>query len=111
MAEAQDAVRKKNDIALCAALVAISRCVENVLKAFMKILPTPDVDLGVDPLVWAKTVAPVGVTFNKGMPSPSGLGTPFFHALDVFFGRAGYGSVLGHDSKKVCPILACLLES
>lgn len=52
-----------------------------------------------DPLVWAKTVAPVGVSFNKGMPSPSGLGTPFFHLLDVLLGREAYSSTLGKDSR------------
>ena len=64
----------------------------------MKIIPDPNANLGIEPLVWAKTVAPVGVSFNKGMPSPSGLGTPFFHCLDMFFSRGNYSSILGKDS-------------
>eukprot|EP00035_Acanthoeca_spectabilis_P032822 m.20586 g.20586 ORF g.20586 m.20586 type:complete len:1458 (+) comp5590_c0_seq1:339-4712(+) len=95
-----DAVMRRDTPNLRSALLDVTRCVDNILKAFMKIRPDGAARLGVDPLVWAKTVAPVGVTFNPGMPSPSGLGTPFFHALDVFLGRAGYDTVLGRDSAK-----------
>lgn len=98
IAHAQDAVQRQDDDKLLAALQAISECVENVQKAFMKIIPDPRAKLGIEPLVWAKTVAPVGVSFNKGMPSPSGLGTPFFHCLDIFFSRGKYQSILGKDS-------------
>jgi hypothetical protein len=98
IAHAQDAVQQEDDDRLLLALQNITMCIENVQRAFMKIIPNPSARLGLEPLVWAKTVAPVGVSFNKGMPSPSGLGTPFFHCLDVFFTRGKYQSTLGKDS-------------
>ena len=98
MCHAQDAVQRHDDELMLKCLQDISKCVENIQAAFMKIIPDPNARLGIEPLVWAKTVAPVGVSFNKGMPSPSGLGTPFFHCLDVFFSRGQYASILGKDT-------------
>ena len=95
---AQDATLRRDDEMMLESLQSIATCIENIQAAFMKIIPDPDARLGMEPLVWAKTVAPVGVSFNKGMPSPSGLGTPFFHVLDVFFSRGQYSSILGKDS-------------
>mmetsp|Transcript_36871 Transcript_36871/g.89559 ORF Transcript_36871/g.89559 Transcript_36871/m.89559 type:complete len:651 (-) Transcript_36871:26-1978(-) len=98
MAFAQDAVVRDDADALLTSIEKLTHSIELILQAFMKIIPDDMATLGVDPLVWAKTVAPVGVSFNKGMPSPSGLGTPFFHMLDVFLGRGKYSSILGRDS-------------
>ena len=98
MCLAQDAVQRCDDEAMFHVLHDIGECIQNIQVAFMKIIPDPNADTGIEPLVWAKTVAPVGVSFNKGMPSPSGLGTPFFHCLDVFFSRGLYASTLGKDA-------------
>ena len=95
---AQDAVIRDDTDDLIDAIELLKRAIERIATAFMKIIPESSAMNGVDPLVWAKTVAPVGVSFNEGMPSPSGLGTPFFHCLDVFFSRGKYSSMLGRDS-------------
>lgn len=95
---AQDAVQRGDDELLLSTLHAMANSIEQIQAAFMRIIPDPNAKLGIDPLAWAKTVAPVGVSINKGMPSPSGLGTPFFHCLDVFFSRGVYSSILGKDS-------------
>ena len=51
----------------------------------------------VDPVVWAKTVAPFAVPLQPGVPGPSGTSSPIFHLLDVFFGRRTYASLLGAE--------------
>ncbi|MCP4360761.1 MAG: FHA domain-containing protein [Chloroflexi bacterium] len=66
-------------------------------KIFMALNPNPYSDTFVDPVVWAKTVAPFAVPFTEGTVGPSGVGAPLFHMLDVFFGRHNYSSHLGAE--------------
>jgi sulfite reductase (NADPH) flavoprotein alpha-component len=51
----------------------------------------------VDPLTWAKTVAPFAVPFSRELQGPSGTSSPLFSTLDVFFGRSRYASALGRE--------------
>ena len=51
----------------------------------------------VDPVVWAKAVGPLAVSYEEGVPGPSGIASPIFHLLDEFFGRRSYGTKLGHE--------------
>ncbi len=66
-------------------------------KIFMALNPNPYSDTYVDPVVWAKTVAPFAVPFTEGTVGPSGVGAPLFHMLDVFFSRHDYSSHLGKE--------------
>ncbi|MCP4422200.1 MAG: hypothetical protein GY805_36780 [Chloroflexi bacterium] len=66
-------------------------------KIFMALNPNPYSDTFVDPVVWAKTVAPFAVPFAEGTVGPSGVGAPLFHMLDVFFSRHDYSSHLGTE--------------
>ena len=51
----------------------------------------------VDPVVWAKAVGPLAVSYEEGVPGPSGVASPIFHLLDEFFGRRSYDTKLGHE--------------
>ncbi len=51
----------------------------------------------VDPVVWAKAVGPLAVSYEEGVPGPSGIASPIFHLLDEFFGRRSYDTKLGHE--------------
>ncbi|MCH7610981.1 MAG: FHA domain-containing protein [Chloroflexi bacterium] len=51
----------------------------------------------VDPVVWAKAVGPLAVSYEEGVPGPSGIASPIFHLLDEFFGRRTYDTKLGHE--------------
>ncbi len=51
----------------------------------------------VDPVVWAKAVGPLAVSYEEGVPGPSGIASPIFHLLDEFFGRQTYDTKLGHE--------------
>ncbi len=66
-------------------------------KIFMALNPNPYSDTYVDPVVWAKTVAPFAVPFAEGTVGPSGVGAPLFHMLDVFFSRHNYSSHFGQE--------------
>jgi len=66
-------------------------------KIFMALNPNQYSDTFVDPVVWAKTVAPFAVPISEGTVGPSGVGAPLFHMLDVFYGRKEYSSHLGAE--------------
>jgi len=51
----------------------------------------------VDPVVWAKAVGPLAVSYEEGVPGPSGIASPIFHLLDEFFRRRTYDTKLGHE--------------
>jgi sulfite reductase (NADPH) flavoprotein alpha-component len=51
----------------------------------------------VDPVIWAKTVAPFAVPFQREYQGPSGTSSPVFSALDIFFGRREHTSILGRE--------------
>ena len=66
-------------------------------KTFMALNPNPHSDTFVDPVVWAKTVAPFAVPITEGTVGPSGVSAPAFHVLDVFFSRHTYNTHLGKE--------------
>jgi len=97
---AQEAVARDDIDALKKELILITSGLLQVTnKSFMKINPNPYSDSHVDPVVWAKTVAPFAVPINKGVAGPSGTAAPIFHILDTFFGRSSYGSRFGNEMK------------
>jgi hypothetical protein len=97
-AAAQSAVLRRDDEALMHALAGISECLRQVLRtALRKIDPRKGSATYVDPVVWAKTVAPFAVPFSRELQGPSGTSSPIFSALDSFFGRKRHDSVLGRE--------------
>ncbi len=66
--------------------------------SFMQINPNPYSDSYVDPVIWAKTVAPFAVPIHEGVQGPSGTSSPIFHLLDIFFARVAYRSILGQET-------------
>jgi sulfite reductase (NADPH) flavoprotein alpha-component len=66
-------------------------------KTFMALNLNPHSDTFVDPVVWAKTVAPFAVPITEGTVGPSGVSAPAFHMLDTFFSRHHYDTHLGKE--------------
>lgn len=96
--EAQDAVLADDPSALERALAAISAGFEPILaRSLPKISAHPHSPTFVDPVVWAKTVAPMAVPIHAGQQGPSGTTSPIFNTLDLFFGRKRYESFLGRE--------------
>lgn len=52
----------------------------------------------VDPVVWAKTFAPLAVPIQKGVAGPVGAATPSLQVLDAFFERQSYRGQVGVET-------------
>jgi sulfite reductase alpha subunit-like flavoprotein len=97
---AQEAAHRQDNEALKQELILIADGLRHItLISFMKINPNKYSDSHVDPVVWAKTVAPFAVPINKGVAGPSGTSAPIFHVLDSFFERRDYSSRFGVEMK------------
>jgi hypothetical protein len=97
-AAAQTAVWQRDDAALVRALEGIEACLAEVLRTSLrKIDPRKPSVTHVDPVIWAKTVAPFAVPFAREYQGPSGTSSPVFSALDVFFNRRQHASILGRE--------------
>ena len=70
--------------------------------SFMKVNPNAYNSRYVDPVVWGKTVAPLATPFQEGnaIPGPSGTAIPTFTLMDIFFGRGGYATTVGHETDR-----------
>jgi sulfite reductase alpha subunit-like flavoprotein len=79
---------------LCALEDLLSRLTFDTL---LQIDPNPLSPTAVDPLVWAKTVAPFAAPVHAGELGLSGGGSPVFHALDALFGRERWDGPVGHE--------------
>ncbi|MDB4989643.1 MAG: Sulfite reductase flavoprotein alpha-component [Myxococcaceae bacterium] len=102
IAAAQGAVVREDEEELEAALLGIVDCLTRVVASSLpKINPNPYSKSHVDPVVWAKTVAPFAVPLHPGDQGPSGTSSPLFNALDLFFGRKDYASFLGREIKQL----------
>ena len=99
---AQDAVLVGDQEALEEALLGvISILTQLVGTSLPKINPSPFGVTHVDPVVWAKTVAPFAVPMHAGDSGSSGTSSPLFNTLDLFFGRRDYGSFLGREIRQL----------
>lgn len=97
-AAAQTAALHTDDAALLCALNGISECLRRVLRTSLpKIDPRKRSPTHVDPVIWAKTVAPFAVPFQREHQGPSGTSSPIFSTLDVFFGRQRHATTLGRE--------------
>jgi sulfite reductase (NADPH) flavoprotein alpha-component len=95
---AQDAVLNEDEDGVERALVAIIDCLDDIVsESLLKINPNPHSRTFVDPVVWAKSVAPLAVPLHAGDQGPSGTSSPIFAALDTFFCRAQNASFLGRE--------------
>ncbi len=95
---AQEATVLHDREALESALVTIIGCLHRMTReSLLTIDPNPLGRTHVDPVVWAKTVAPFAVPFEKGVQGPSGTSSPIFNVMDVFLGRSGFQTFLGKE--------------
>ena len=95
---AQEAVYRDDVEALKEELIQITSGIQHFgYKVFRVLNPNPYSDTYVDPVIWAKTVAPFAVPIAKGTVGPSGVSAPSFHMLDIFFGRDHYDTHLGEE--------------
>ncbi|MFC1878299.1 FHA domain-containing protein [Chloroflexota bacterium] len=98
MVRAQEAVNRDDVEALKKELIFITDGIRRFgHKIFMALNPNPYSDTFVDPVVWAKTVAPFAVPIAKDTVGPSGVSAPSFHMLDIFFSRHSYDTHLGEE--------------
>src|SRR5439155_6790289 len=104
LVRAQEAVVRDDRAALEAELLLILERLQHVTEvSVQKIDPNPLSDTYVDPVVWATTVAPFAVPIEAGTAGPSGTASPIFHALDTFFERKRFDSVLGKEALHLRP--------
>ena len=95
---AQEAAALDDPESLERELIAIADTLQRVARqSFAKIRPDPYATSYVDPVVWAKTVAPFAVPISEGVAGPSGTSAPLFHVLDEFFGRRHFESRFGAE--------------
>jgi sulfite reductase alpha subunit-like flavoprotein/pSer/pThr/pTyr-binding forkhead associated (FHA) protein len=98
LVQAQEAATRDDVTALKQALGLVADDLRHVTyRSFMTINPNPYSDSYVDPVVWAKTVAPFAVPIQSGTAGPSGTSAPIFHMLDSFFGRQRYDTRFGAE--------------
>jgi cytochrome b involved in lipid metabolism len=98
VADAQDAVLDDEPQALRTALDGITDVLRTTTRrSLSSIDPRPHSATHVDPVVWAKTVAPFAVPLRPGVLGPSGTASPVFNLLDSFLGRPSHASQLGRE--------------
>ncbi len=98
LVRAQEAAGRDDMDGLKQELILVTEGLHHVThQSFMTINPNPYSDTHVDPVVWAKTVAPFAVPIQPGTAGPSGTSAPIFHILDAFFGRHRYDTRFGEE--------------
>ena len=99
---AQEAVQRDAPEKLMVELEFIRERLNHITKiSLLKINPRPVSKTYVNPIVWAKTVAPFAVPIKDGVQGPSGTSSPIFHLMDVFLRRDRYDSILGRESLRI----------
>ncbi len=72
-----------------------------VRESLLNINPNPASSSYVNPVVWAKTVAPFAVPLQAGIQGPSGTSSPIFNLLDIFLGRKKNETFLGREIRQL----------
>jgi len=99
---AQEAAMVDDREAVEAEMMTIIASLQRVIReSLLKINPNPAGLSHVDPVTWAKTVAPFAVPFVEGVLGPSGTSSPIFNFLDLFFGRRKFESFLGKEIQQL----------
>jgi sulfite reductase alpha subunit-like flavoprotein len=101
MVRAHEAVSADDPWALETELVTLLETMESLDTPLAHINPHPDSATHVDPVIWAKTVAPLVVPIKNGDQGPSGTASPIFLALDAFLGRKQFDTYLGREMRHV----------
>lgn len=97
-ARAQEASLNDDPESLECELVTIIGCLQRAVReSLLNINPNPISSSHVDPVIWARTVAPFAVPMEEGVQGPSGTSSPIFNTLDIFFGRKGFETFLGKE--------------
>ncbi len=97
--EIQDGIVNNQKERVIKGLQLLKKIVAKVTdSSFLKINPNPRSATYVDPVVWAKTVAPFAVPLKEGVQGPSGTSSPFFHLIDTFIERSRYDTILGKEA-------------
>lgn len=95
---AQEAIARDDVSALETELHLVNDALQRVVRSsLLKINPNRHGPHYVDPVVWAKTVAPFAVPFEEGIQGPSGTSSPIFNLLDEFLGRKRHETFLGKE--------------
>ena len=98
VARAQDAVVVRDPDLLREALAVIEQALLSVNRVSLRQIDArADAVTHVEPVRWAKTVAPLAVPFRPGVLGPSGTASPIMNLLDAFFGRPRHDSQLGRE--------------
>lgn len=98
LVRAQEAILRDDPEGVGRELIAMMDTLHEIMQeALPQIDPNPSSDTFVDPVIWARTVAPMAVPLDDRVQGPSGTSAPVFSALDVFFGRRDYASTLGKE--------------
>jgi sulfite reductase (NADPH) flavoprotein alpha-component len=100
MVRAQEAATAGDEGALGAELAQIIDTLGDATRSFLKIDPNPHSPTYVDPVVWAKTVAPFAVAISAEGAISGAAASPF-QALDVFLGRRAYDSRVGREALRI----------
>ncbi|RLU83658.1 hypothetical protein CTZ27_28650 [Streptomyces griseocarneus] len=101
-AEAQRAMLADDAEALTERLEFMSdRITEITREGLPKIDPRARGRFHVDPVVWAKTVAPLAVPLVKHGVGPSGTASPMFHLMDSVIGRTSYRAFIGEEAQRL----------
>lgn len=99
---AQEAVVHDNPGALKRELALVIETFNRIVRdSLLKINPSPSGPTYVDPVIWAKTVAPFAVPFHQGVQGPSGTSSPIFNLVDTFLGRKRHASFLGKEIREL----------
>ncbi|WP_141734057.1 cytochrome b5 domain-containing protein [Oligoflexus tunisiensis] len=102
IARSQEAVKTDSHSIIEDELALIIECLKRVVQdSLLKINPNPVSRSHVDPVIWAKTVAPFAVPVKPGVQGPSGTSSPIFNLMDAFFGRQKYETFLGKEIKSL----------
>ncbi|HYX34220.1 MAG TPA: cytochrome b5 domain-containing protein [Oligoflexus sp.] len=102
IARGQEALKTDSRSVLEDELVTILKCLKHVVQvSLLKINPNPVSSSHVDPVIWAKTVAPFAVPLKPGVQGPSGTSSPIFNLMDTFFGRQKHETFLGKEIKSL----------
>jgi cytochrome b involved in lipid metabolism len=103
MARAQQAGVDRDEATLALELANLVDMLEDATSAFLKIDANPHSPTHVDPVVWAKTVAPFAVAIQEGQHAISGAAAPIFQVFDVFIARRAYESRVGRLARGLRP--------
>ncbi|NJK28254.1 MAG: hypothetical protein HC925_06890, partial [Coleofasciculaceae cyanobacterium SM2_3_26] len=96
---AQEAVWQDNPERLDQELAVIIDCLNHLTYVCLpKVVPNARSAFFVDPVVWAKTTAPLAVPIRKGSAGPVGAATMSLQVLDAFLERRKYASDIGRES-------------